>query len=107
MRRRVRTDEGEPILAERQSVVEHPFGTIKRAFNQGYLLLKGLRKVMGEMGSTTIAYDLRRLLSWSEPELWWPTYRANEELEGLRPELPSSPNSNGQRSGGISLSRTC
>jgi hypothetical protein len=25
-------------------VAEHPFGTMKRAFNQGYLLLKDLRK---------------------------------------------------------------
>jgi hypothetical protein len=31
-------------LAMRKGVVEHPFGTMKRAFNQGYLLLRGLRK---------------------------------------------------------------
>ena len=63
MRTRLRTDEGDRIIADRQTIVEHPFGTIKRAFNQGYLLLKGLRKVAGEMGLTMIAYDLRRLLS--------------------------------------------
>ncbi len=63
MRARVRTSEGDRLVALRQSIVEHPFGTIKRAFNQGYLLLKGLRKVIGEMGLTMIAYDLRRLLS--------------------------------------------
>ncbi len=63
MRARLRDVEGDRILSIRKSVVEHPFGTIKRAFNQGYLLLKGLRKVTGEMGLTMIAYDLRRLLS--------------------------------------------
>ncbi len=63
MRTRVRADEGDRILTMRKSVVEHPFGTTKRAFNQGYLLLRGLRKVRGELGLTMLAYDLRRLLS--------------------------------------------
>jgi hypothetical protein len=43
---------------------EHPFGTIKRGFNQGYLLLKGLRKVGGEMGFTMLAYNMRRVLTF-------------------------------------------
>jgi hypothetical protein len=30
-------------MDERKKLVEHPFGTMKRAFNQGYLLLKELR----------------------------------------------------------------
>lgn len=63
MRRRVRSDEGDRILTARKSVVEHPFGTIKRSFNQGYLLLRGVRKVTGELGLTMLAYDLRRLIS--------------------------------------------
>jgi hypothetical protein len=33
---------------------------MKRAFNQGYLLLKGLRKVRGEVGFTMLAYNMRR-----------------------------------------------
>ncbi len=39
MRSRVRTAEGDRLVALRQTIVEHPFGTIKRAFNQGYLLM--------------------------------------------------------------------
>lgn len=50
-------------LEERMKLAEHPFGTIKRAFNQGYFLLKGLRKVKGEMGFTVLAYDMRRALN--------------------------------------------
>jgi len=50
-------------LALRKSVVEHPFGTMKRAFNQGYLLLRGLRKVCGEVGFTMLAYNMRRVLN--------------------------------------------
>jgi transposase len=50
-------------LEERVKLAEHPFGTMKRAFNQGYFLLKGLRKVKGEMGFTVLAYDMRRALN--------------------------------------------
>jgi transposase len=51
------------MMQVRAELAEHPFGTIKRAFNQGYFLLKGLRKVNAEMGFTVIAYDMRRALS--------------------------------------------
>ena len=50
-------------LAMRKKLAEHPFGTVKRAFNQGYLLLKGLRKVAGEVGFTMLAYNMRRGLN--------------------------------------------
>ena len=47
----------------RRDTVEHPFGSMKRAFNQGYLLLKGLRKVGGEVGFTMLVYNMRRVLN--------------------------------------------
>jgi hypothetical protein len=50
-------------LALRKRLVENPFGTMKRAFNQGYLLLKGLRKVVGEVGFTVLAFNMRRVLN--------------------------------------------
>jgi hypothetical protein len=53
------TFEGKEKLRLRRELAEHPFGTMKRAFNQGYLLLKGLRKVKGEVGFTMLAYNLR------------------------------------------------
>jgi hypothetical protein len=52
----------------RKKVVEHPFGTMKRAFNQGYLLLRGLRKVSGEVGFTMLAYNMSRVLNILGPE---------------------------------------
>ena len=52
----------------RKCIVEHPFGTMKRAFNQGYLLLKGLRKVTGEVGFTMLAYNIRRVLNLLGPQ---------------------------------------
>ena len=47
----------------RKRLVEHPFGSMKRAFNQGYLLLKGLRKVGCEVGFSVMAYNMRRVLN--------------------------------------------
>jgi len=61
MRERMRLEPWK--LEARKSIVEHPFGTMKRAFNQGYLLLKGLRKVTGEVGFTMLAYNMRRAIN--------------------------------------------
>ena len=62
MRARMNSPEGREIFDLRKSTVEHPFGTMKRGFDQGYLLMKGLRKATGELGLTMLAYDLRRIL---------------------------------------------
>jgi hypothetical protein len=47
----------------RKSTVEHPFGTIKRNMNQGYVLTKGLEMVKGEFSITCLAYNLKRVLN--------------------------------------------
>lgn len=57
------SSDGRAKLCRRKELVEHPFGTMKRAFNQGYLLLKGLRKVRGEVGFTMLAYNIRRVIN--------------------------------------------
>ena len=64
-RLRVRLDTfvGKEKVRLRRMLAEHPFGTIKRAFNQGYLLLKGMRKVKGEVGFTMLAYNMRRVIN--------------------------------------------
>ena len=63
LRDRLFTSEGKEKCRLRRTLVEHPFGTIKRAFNQGYLLLKGFRKVKGEVGFTMLAYNMRRVIN--------------------------------------------
>ena len=63
LRARVSSSEGKEKLSLRREIVEHPFGTMKRAFNQGYLLLKGFRKVKGEVGFTMLAYNIRRAIN--------------------------------------------
>ncbi|MGI0092407.1 MAG: transposase [Nitrososphaerales archaeon] len=59
----LKTREGSATAAKRKELCEHPFGTIKRALNQGYLLLKGLRKVDAEVGFSALAYDMRRAIN--------------------------------------------
>lgn len=50
------------VMEERKATVEHVFGSIKRPFNQGYLLLRGLGRVVGEVGLTMLVYNLRRVV---------------------------------------------
>ena len=61
MRRRLRQDRA--LFAQRKALSEHPFGTMKRAMDQGYFLLRGLAKVRGEFSLTTLAYNLKRVLN--------------------------------------------
>jgi hypothetical protein len=55
-------EKGVQKMILRKRTVEHPFGTIKRWMNQGYLLLKGLKKVRGEFGFSVIAYNMKRAI---------------------------------------------
>jgi transposase len=48
---------------QRSSLVEHPFGTLKRGMNQGYFLLKGLEKVKAEFSLSALAYNLKRVFN--------------------------------------------
>ena len=49
-------------IKARKSLVEHPFGTMKRGMDQGYFLTRGLVKVRGEMSLTILAYNLKRVM---------------------------------------------
>lgn len=51
------------LFAQRKALSEHPYGTMKRGMDQGYFLLKGLRKVRGEFSLTVLAYNLKRVVN--------------------------------------------
>lgn len=70
------------IYNKRQAICEHPFGTIKRAWGYTYTLLKGLKKVDGEMGLIFTCYNLRRTISilgieklLEKLKIWKPDYK--------------------------------
>lgn len=44
----------------RQTLAEHPFGTLKRNMDQGYFLMRGLNKVSTEMSLSVLAYNMKR-----------------------------------------------
>lgn len=50
-------------LRKRNTIVEHPYGTVKRWHGGGYLLTKGKLKVAAETGLSFLAYNFRRVVN--------------------------------------------
>jgi len=51
------------IYKQRRSIVEHPFGTIKRTLGYNHFMRKKIENVNAETASMFIAYNFKRLLS--------------------------------------------
>ena len=51
------------VMKQRKQLVEHPFGTMKRWWDQGFFLMRGLEKVRKEFSLTVLAYNLRRVVN--------------------------------------------
>ena len=63
LRTRMMSPEGVEKMGLRKQLCEHPFGTVKRWHNHGFLLLKGLGRVTGEIGLTLLAYNMIRAIN--------------------------------------------
>ncbi len=50
-------------MEQRKCLSEHPFGTVKRALNSGYYLLKTLAKTEAETALAFLAYNMRRAIT--------------------------------------------
>jgi hypothetical protein len=61
--KQLRTRPEKGIIRRRKSIVERPFGTIKRGMDAGYCLTRGLRNVAGEFSLTFLAYNLKRVIT--------------------------------------------
>jgi len=61
MQERVLSNQDE--LRVRQWLSEHPFGTLKRGFDQGFMLLRGLKKVNTEASLSFLAYNIKRAVN--------------------------------------------
>jgi transposase len=85
MRRRVA--ERRELMVLRKSTVEHPFGTMKRAMDAGYFLLKGLEGVGGEFSLSVLAYNFKRVINTLGVECLLEALRARNEARnrGLSP----------------------
>ncbi len=80
-----RVDENPALYKQRQQIVEHPFGTIKRSWGYTYTLVKGIKKVNGEMAIIFTMYNLRRVMSIlgvseliSRLKQWEPAYNLSK-----------------------------
>jgi hypothetical protein len=51
------------VMKQRKQLVEHPCGTMKRWWAQGFFLMRGLEKVRMEVSLTVLAYNLRRVVN--------------------------------------------
>jgi transposase len=58
-----RVNQNPELYKKRQQIIEHPFGTIKRGWGYSYTLLKGIKKVNGEMAIIFTMYNFRRIIS--------------------------------------------
>lgn len=58
-----RVEDNKEVYGERKCIVEHPFGTLKRAWGYTYTLLKGIKKVTGEIALMFTCYNLRRAVT--------------------------------------------
>jgi hypothetical protein len=54
------------VMKQRKQLVEHPFGTLQRWWDQGFFLMRGLETVRTEFSLTVLAYNLRRVLTLVE-----------------------------------------
>jgi transposase len=58
-----RVEANPELMKKRKQIVEHPFGTIKHWNDQGYFLMKGLKKVRAEMSLSALAYNIKRSIN--------------------------------------------
>jgi transposase len=61
--KQVRIQGDRVIVKERKSIMEHPYGTIKRTMEAGYCLCKGKGNVSGEFALTFLAYNMKRAIN--------------------------------------------
>jgi len=60
---KMKTYKSKELIKKRGSIVEHPFGTIKRHLGWDHFLVRGIEKVSGENALIMFSYNFRRLLN--------------------------------------------
>ena len=60
---KIDTPKSKAIIKKRGSIVEHPFGTIKRTLGWDHFLVRSKKKVLGENALIMFTYNFKRLLN--------------------------------------------
>ncbi len=61
--KKMKIQEYKDIVKKRGSIVEHPFGTIKRTLGWDHFLVRGKNKVSGENALIMFTYNFKRMLN--------------------------------------------
>jgi len=65
-----RYEENKELYKQRQMIVEHPFGTVKRTLGFTYFLMRGIENVRTENRLHMLTYNIKRVLNiYSTPDL--------------------------------------
>ncbi len=59
----MKTPEAKALYKKKGSIVEHPFGTIKRNLGWDHFLVRSKKKVQGENALIMFTYNFKRLLN--------------------------------------------
>jgi len=83
------TKEAKAIVKKRGSIVEHPFGTIKRTLGWDHFLVRTKEKVLGENALIMFTYNFKRLLNLIGITLFKKLCKAikNNNLTQIREEI--------------------
>jgi hypothetical protein len=54
---------GADIIKRRKAIIEHVFGTIKKIWNYGAMLLRRLTNVASEVALINLTYNIRRVVN--------------------------------------------
>jgi hypothetical protein len=61
---KVQVEQNKALYKQRQAIVEHPFGTIKRQWGFSYIMTKkGSGRASADVGFMMTAYNLRRIFN--------------------------------------------
>jgi len=86
---KMKTPQAKKIVKLRGSIVEHPFGTIKRTLGWDHFLVRSKKKVLGENALIMFTYNFRRLLNLIGIALFKKLCKAikNNNLTQIREEI--------------------
>ena len=62
-RHKARMKNGQEWMKRRSALAEHPFGTLKRRAGWDHFLVRGLKKVSGELSLMTLCYNFTRVIN--------------------------------------------
>ena len=87
--KKMATPQAKNIVRKRGSIVEHPFGTIKRTLGWDHFLVRTKKKVLGENALIMFTYNFKRLLNLIGIDLFKKLCLAvkNNNLTQIRQEI--------------------